>query len=546
MTIFVNPWTSPDPINQPKLLVGLLGFALILPTLIGLLKIPLRNLNMMFIFPSLIFFSCLVLSTIFSEGELWEKLWGVYGRSTGAIAYSVILLSFLSGLLLGPYLKAEVIIVWLIRTGYVVSLYAILQFAELDPISWESRGQVGFSTLGNINYVSAFLGITSCAMFIKCLEKDDALTSRIWFALICLFNFWIFFETGSLQGFLVFVTGVTSQALIALKGRSKNLFRWSGFVAFYVAAWLITFFGLARIGPLGQFISQETMVFRSDYWRSGIRMIIDSPWLGKGPDSYGSYYREFRDFDATYRTEPGRFSNSAHGVLIDIGVSFGIIAVMSLICILLVLYFRLVKLRVLTTYIISSSNSSHSALIAVAGGFISTLLFSISQIAIMSWGFFILGWLAHLVADFKALGNRKPTIQNRPDEDKRYNAQKRIYQTLPTGLTFLFTLFFLVSPRFILDRDFKEALAAPNIKFLEAKVADPYTPIGYGYLALDVAISQNLLSPSLTIAEKIVERNSREYVAWTIIARHPNSSPDEKSLAKQKLRLLDPMNSEHK
>jgi hypothetical protein len=546
MTVFINPWTAPDPINQPKLFVGLLGFALILPTLIGSFKVSLNKFNIAFLVPASIFFIFLVLSTISSDGELWEKLWGVYGRSTGALAYLIILLSFLSGLLLGPHMKAEMILLWLIRTGYVVSFYAILQIAELDPISWVSSGQVGFSTLGNINYVSAFLGLTNCAMFIKCLDRENALTSRVWFALICLVNFWIFFESGSMQGFLIFSTGITSQFLITLRGQSKNFLNWSGFAALYVALWSLGFCGLAGIGPLGKYISQETMIFRSDYWRAGFRMIIDSPWVGKGPDSYGSYYREFRDFDATFRTEPSRFSNSAHSVLIDIGVSFGIFAVISLISIVLILYFKLVQLRFLTTYRVNSKNSTHSALVAVAGGFISTFLFSISQIAIMSWGFLILGWLAQVVSRSGNLENNEPIFSYKTVKAKSSKIPKTMIRTIPTCLSFLCVLIMLVSPRFLLDRDFKESLASGDMEFLAMKTSDPYTPIGYGYLALDVAITQNLLEPSLTIAKKIVERNPREYVSWTIIARHPNSTPKERSYAKQMLRSLDPLNPEHK
>lgn len=547
MTIFVNPWTAPDPINQPKLFVGLLGIPILIPFLVKSLRTDKPKNKKAFLIAFFLILLCVMLSTIFNVGEIWEKLWGVFGRSTGALAYLVILSSLLVGFAWGKYIKADLILMWIIRTGYIVSSYAILQIAELDPILWESRGQVGFSTLGNINYVSAFLGMTSSAMLTYVVSKDRPLTSRLWFALVCILNFWIFIVSGSLQGFLVLFTGISSLFLIQYKRNLNRKVNWPALVISYLTVWLITFVGLAGIGPLGALIKQDTMIFRADYWKAGMRMILDSPWLGKGPDSYGMYYREFRDYAATYRTEPGRTSNSAHSVLIDIGVSYGVIAVVALLMIICLVYRQVTNSIDIFTSNGISSNSSYSAVVAISGGFLSTLTFSISQIAIMSWGFLIWGWLAQGSSglDSKVARSSNVFSVSAGQSGQQSDVEVNHFQVVFMATLLLLITIFLVAPRLTAEREFKSALKKPDIQFIESKSEDSFMPIGYGYLALDTVISLNLLEPSLVIAQNLVSRNPREYVAWTIIARHPNSTPKDQSIANQRLRELDPLNEEH-
>lgn len=547
MTIFVNPWTSPDPINQPKLLVGLLGFSTLIPLLIKSLILGKEVIGRKFLFTIFVIFVCIMFSTIINNGEIWEKLWGVFGRSTGSLAYLIILLSFLCGFVWHSYLNADLILTWIIRTGYLVSFYAILQIAELDPFTWDSRGQVGFSTLGNINYVSAFLGMTSCAMLTYVISTDKSVTSRIWFALICLTNFSIFLISGSLQGFLVVFTGVSSLILIISKQGMSGSIKWPVLGISYLVLWIITFLGLAGFPPLGGFIKQDTMVFRADYWKAGLKMIMDSPLLGKGPDSYGMYYREFRDYAATYRTEPERTSNSAHSVLIDFGVSYGVIAALGILLIIFIIYRQVIKSLDVLSGSGNSIDTSYKALIAISGGFLSTLMFSISQIAIMSWGLLILGWLAQrsIQLTSQSAKDSKLSFSRNSKPGKVPNGKSKYLEFVSIFIAFMLSTSLLVAPRFTAEREFKKAVTKPDIEFLERESANPYAPIGYGYLALDTVISLNLLEPSLVIARNLVARNPREYVAWTIISRHPDSTSAERSFANQRLRELDPLNEEN-
>jgi O-antigen ligase len=55
-------------------------------------------------------------------------------------------------------------------------------------------------------------------------------------------------------------------------------------------------------------------------------MTLENLTNGVGVDSYGYFYKEYRDLEAIERTGPERVSNTAHNVFLDISSGAGIFA----------------------------------------------------------------------------------------------------------------------------------------------------------------------------------------------------------------------------
>jgi len=64
--------------------------------------------------------------------------------------------------------------------------------------------------------------------------------------------------------------------------------------------------GAVFFGAQGVRRGVETLEARGDYWRAGLEMIVEQPWLGGGPGTFGKRYVERRRPDA----EPTRLAHN--------------------------------------------------------------------------------------------------------------------------------------------------------------------------------------------------------------------------------------------
>ena len=540
-TVAVNPWTNIDPINQPKLLVLLLGLSVLIPSLVSNL-IKLQILKDYFILYVLALALIYLASAFFRERSPWIYLWGIYGRATGSLAYVALLTVAMYAYLNREMLQIALLLKWFIRTGYVVTGYAILQFADLDPIGWETRGQVGFSTLGNINFTSSFIGLTSVAMIGRAANTEKALPAKVWYLFVSFINALIIYGSGSLQGFVTILTGIALLFLLRLFNSNFSIFRAAGATLLFVSGWVLSFIGLYGKGPLGALLRQETMLFRLDYWDAGISMIRNFPWRGLGPDAYGSFYREFRSNEATYRTDPSRFSDSAHNVLIDIGVSVGVIGLLVFIGILFLTF-----LRSLRTIIKNSKKEADlgefNIILVLFIVFALQLIYSINQIGVTVWGMAFMGLLARRDFNFEkeqSTPDKKVSavkwMQAEPKSDSR--TFHFYFSMVLSGL--LVTL--VILPRSVNDFNFKAAFSRGDFSELTRLSLDPVLPDGWGNLVLDRAVAEGRRSDSLPLARNLVLKNERNFYAWSIIFRHEDSTSIERARALEQMKRLDPQN----
>ena len=318
-SVAINPWFAYDPINLPKMLILSTGAAYLL----GGLSLNFSGLSRPYLplfLLSALFIASLVFSLFANSAPAYQQFWGVWGRSTGLLTYFAFIVLMLSAAMISSTASLSLIRISFDKLGYFITLYTLLQLMDLDPINWSQKLMV--ATLGNINFMSSFLGLTSISYLSRILLERLSLSSRLFYLAILLLNLYLIGISQSIQGIGVFLAGLVF--LLTYKFRQKFSFL-STLAVFFASlvSGLVVLLGTAGFGPLSM-LRQETVIFRIDYWTAAINMLTANPLKGIGIDSYGDFYREYRTLEAVVRTGPQRVTNTAHNIFLDVFSGAGV------------------------------------------------------------------------------------------------------------------------------------------------------------------------------------------------------------------------------
>jgi len=231
----------------------------------------------------------------------------------------------------------------------------LLQWAGLDPIDWTSSSTFAF--LGNINFSSALIGMFCAGLipiFFQGVAQLQLINKLIYVPITVMISLFIVITSGSQQGVFMFVLSLVTYLVIVLARRSLRPSLIVFFVLVVQSSLLAVLMLMSSRTFLNGVIFQETMGFRADYWRAAISIIWKNPW-GIGPDTYGDFYRQYRDLQATTTTNSDRISDSAHSVLLDISVSFGLLAGLAFILSISWLWLKSIRCLIRTDNVIDKS-----------------------------------------------------------------------------------------------------------------------------------------------------------------------------------------------
>jgi hypothetical protein len=292
---------------------------------------------------------------------------------------------------------------------------------------------------------------------------------------------------------------------------------------------LFAIFGVFKIGPLAKFLYQDSTSFRGDYWRAGIAMARENLLTGVGLDSFGDYYRQFRDIKAGQRRGLNVFSDSAHNLLIDLVSTGGLLLLISYILI-----------NVLVVISISKSIKSagplkvHTLVLPIVWlTFQIQTLISINVSSLAIWGWITSGLLL-------AQNNKMTFNQKARDIGSRRvvkNKSKNEFLTTTLVIAFMLMVFPLLRSDVRLgaalkSTDSDDLISAvtswPRSCYLMAKAEEAYSEAGAPDLALQISL-------------KSVESNPRCFDSWRNISENPNADVDQRNQALAKMRSLDPM-----
>jgi O-antigen ligase len=536
-SLAVSPIWNYDPINLIKLIFISSTSFYCLALLASNFKIVVSRVSKSVWLSAILFCAAMISSLIFSGAPLSQQFWGTFGRNTGFLTY----FSLLGILISTTFVEKKDFYKSLVNSLVIVSIpmtaYCLIQVAELDPIGWSEKHP--FGTLGNINFSSAFFGLSTLCALSLIAEKTYSITLRTLLFILVLVDLLIVYSTGSIQGLMMFVAGAGIQGYIFVQRRLKSKVFSFLYVLIGLGATAITVFGLSNRGPLAKFLFAPSIVFRTDYWHAGLAMTLKFPVFGVGLDSYGDWYRTLRGEISTLRTGPDRIANTAHNIFLDLSSNGGIPLIAAYFFIIFLAFRNGIRM-------LRQNPNPHS--IALFTSWIGFLIFSsisIAQVGVGIWGWLFTGALLGLnrKIDLKDSEQDKDKIVRKGKGKKNINLSAGTSLSGIAGLAFGFILAYVP---FQADVRYKTAIQTMALDKIISSSNTPGSTAFHKEMVIDLAIKNNFAEQAKTLSHELIDKYPRDFLGWKAIYLLNNSSEEEKKGALAMLKQLDPFNPEFK
>ncbi len=519
-TLAITPSYNLDPINIIKLLVlGSIGTACFSVLLFKINFLNSRKSPEIYL--PILFVSIMGLSLIISKAPFQQQLYGVYGRNTGLYAYFALAMLFV---LIAQVREKETLNRIYISFWFTLIIfvsYAFVQAINFDPILWNNKYASVIGTLGNPNFASAFMGMGTAFIFSYLYTNFSPINKvvAIVFLLILIFSILM---SESIQGVLSTGISFVVVTLIYLHQKKNNrTFILSS--AFAIVALFLGIFGMLGKGPTASFLYKESISYRGDYWRASFRMFKDHPLFGVGLDSYGDWYRNYRDLTSIKRRGTDIVTNSSHNVYLDILNTSGILC--------LILYILIIGIGII--YAIKSFKSENKfnfKLTAIFAAWISYLAQSL--ISINNLGLAVWGWIfpAYIIAYFKI--NSKVTS----------TFTKNSLEAPVANFGLLIGLIICIFP-FSADHNFRASLrSGDGNRLVDAALRFPTNSQTLNYANV-VLIENELHNEAYKLIKYSTQINPRNFDAWYMLNKSVVASNVEKLKAIKQMQILDPANN---
>jgi O-antigen ligase len=315
-------WTKlEDPINLPKMFVLVLfaaiALGLAIPALLSAHKLSSKNQRIGLGLIGL-FAIGLIISTVATDVK-YTAIFGEYHRNNGALAYLAMIILMAAGSLVFNLKSVNRFFTFFGFAGLLLSFYGILQGIGADPVGWKIVYNPFITTLGNPNFTSGFLGLSSIAILYLVIDAKDR-KHQVVYAAGLLASLYILWRSGSIQGVFGFAIGA-AVIILAKLWLINRLYGQIGLVLAFIAGTPLAL-AVLNIGPLANKLYQSTLQNRLDYWNAAIGMFKDHPFSGVGIDRFGEHYRQYA---VQNQVVQGQITDNAHSVYLQLLATGGLI-----------------------------------------------------------------------------------------------------------------------------------------------------------------------------------------------------------------------------
>ena len=537
-TLIVNPFGNYDPISVVKM--GALTTFAFLSLALGIQLRDFFSRDRSLTLLCGLFLACIFSTLLFSGAPIKQQIWGVFGRNTGVATYIALLaVMFCTSLLQDAYLYRKIFLS-LVYVAIPMLLYCFIQMAGKDPINWSSFET--FATLGNINFLSAFLGMVAVSLSTLLMDSELRGTRRNLYLAMLASSLLVIWSTGSIQGILIFAAGMVLVIWIKLRVfKRRKMLRLTFGLSVLVTS-VPVLLGIFNKGPLASILYQTSNLLRADYMHAGWQMTTDHPLFGVGMDTYGDWYRQARGEITTLRGSADRISNAAHNIFLDFSSNGGFPLLLSYLS--LVIYASLCLVRSLRSVPMGKFDPVITGAGATWVAYQVQALVSINQVGVGIWGWIFNG----LIIGYAKCQKSKEDAKNNFTNTSYLKLRNSLLPPKESFLAVTGLLLGFIISWFPIRAD-AAYFAASKTRSLEQIIPSTRhlgSAVWHSELALDAAIRIPADQQAREIALYILDENPRDFFAWKAIWLLPNSSNEERELALSKLRSLDPYNPEFK
>jgi O-antigen ligase len=418
----VIPFTF-DSFTASKLLVasfGLLIFSINFLRLRSTARINVIPRTIVILVTS--YFLALVFAWWKSDVPFIRGAFGQFGRGNGLFYYffSILILIFsIKTITFADRVKANKLVTYF---SWFLALYAALQRLGIDIAQLDTKGiSPVVLTYGNSNFAGGMLAMLFTYHLIHAVtaKKFPTKTILLLFLLLVSSTF-----PAAVQGYLIILFAIALAISLYIYQRYKSHWVLKTILASWISVVLLIALGLKGTFILARIFDRPSFQARIEYWRIAIKIILDYPFFGVGPD-------KLYDLSANYMS-PGSLKvitttrmDNAHNWYLNLAANFGLIALILLSLILFAVFiagFRLVKERN------NLDPFSVASFAAFCGMFIDGLV-SLEQPGLGIWLYFLAG-----VTIGNSLKTNKPENKVGAEISKSSVAQKnfqRIVSLVP-------------------------------------------------------------------------------------------------------------------
>lgn len=541
ITIFLISGSVTDPVNAPKLLIlGAIGFgvfALVLQS--GFSRLLKENRAIVL---CLAFFSVAMVSTVaLSKLPFSQNFFGAYGRNSGLLTYISLSMFLIGTLTIRSNENLRSVLIGLGIAGSVNLVYCLWVIFFGDFIGWSNPYGNILGTLGNPNFIGAFLGIffSICVAYI--FESKSNLQVKLILSAMSLVAFFEIYKSHAIQGRVVAALGLGVVILFFIRSRFSNSIT-SLYSILFLGVGTLAALGALQIGPLTKYIYKYSVSLRGQYWLAGWNTGMENPIHGVGMDGFGEWYRRSRDIQALTTPGVNTVVNAAHNVFLDMFAFGGWPLFLSYIGIVLIGGISMVKVA-------ARSKSYDPVFVAIAVAWLGYQLqsvISINQIGLAIWGWVLTGALIAYERNTRlpqdgTLANTEPLQKIK---GKKGSQTSVVGPGLVSGIGIVIGAI-IASPPLASDAKWRSAQLAQSVALLEQSLTpsfmNPQQTTRY-LVSIQAFESSNLPDLAHKYAQAAVKFNPDNFELWKVFYLIRAATPEEKAIALENMKRLDPLN----
>jgi len=526
VTLIISSWVNKDSMIIPKLVLLFVCASYLLPKILYSIPdvIQFKKIKLLLIISLLIIIQIIVV-TIISKAPIEQQFFGRTGRGLGIITAVSLLSVMLASAIFVKREKIKLLLIGLVVSCLISSIYSIFQSFGIDFLKWESKTNGVIGTLGNPNFQASFAALALIPTAVLFWNLKYKYFGSIFFTGMII---WTIYRTQSTQGFVSAAVAVLIFTIAIFYQRYKLMSYLLSLVLLFSGA--VAILGMLNRGPLNSYLYKVSVQSRGDFWRSAFATANDHPFFGVGIDSFGDSYLKYRDQIAI--SHPwAEYTDNAHNFFLEYAVTAGYP--------MLILHLSLIVLTLLC--FIQTQRKMQRIDLNLLAVFISWVVFQLQSfispgnLSMMMWNSILTGTL---------IGVSVLTIS---DLEELVPVKKQIVtKTRIQSFSFMIAALLIIYPLYNTDHQQMKAMNTGNGDLaISAAKQYPESVLRYQLITREL-LNSNLPTQALDLARSAVKFNPNSASLWALIVINPTAPLGERVEAKAEILKLDPLNKEVK